>query len=95
MLLLNKADVSHLDANGHRCSVYWLYWYKSTNTDADVSLLDANGRKCSVCWLYWYKSTNTDSDVSLLGANGRSALWFAENHGHEEVVKALVQAGAA
>jgi ankyrin repeat protein len=67
MLLLNKADASLLDAKCHRCSLYWLYWYNSTNADADVSLLDANGR---------------------------SALWFAESHGHEEVVKALVQAGA-
>ena len=36
-----------------RYSVYLLYWYKSTNSDA---------RRSAIYLLYWYKSTNSDAE---------------------------------
>jgi len=42
----------------------WLYWYKSTNTDAEGALQASYALENdlhSVCLLYWYKSTNTDA----------------------------------
>jgi hypothetical protein len=47
-----------------RYSVYSLYWYKSTNTDATDGIERAQElQQCrhSVYSLYWYKSTNTDA----------------------------------
>jgi hypothetical protein len=38
--------------------MHWLYWYKSTNTDAETAV-----EYClpvHMYLLYWYKSTNTD-----------------------------------
>jgi hypothetical protein len=55
-----------------RYSVYLLYWYKSTNTDAAAShlpplqskLLKASTcNRYSVYLLYWDKSTNTDTRI--------------------------------
>jgi hypothetical protein len=43
-------------------SVYLLYWYKRTNTDAARRVTDARlVLLTSVCLLYWYKRTNTDA----------------------------------
>jgi hypothetical protein len=58
-----------------RCSVYLLYWYKSTNTECGrVGSDDCAARGCEVLSLlalslYWYKSTNTDAKGGeLLGS---------------------------
>ena len=53
-----------------RCSVYLLFWYKSTNTDASDDLLDAILARThySVYLLSWHKSTNTDASDDLLDA---------------------------
>jgi hypothetical protein len=53
-----------------RYSVYLLYWYKSTDTDARCSCMKSTGARGShpmarrgtpIYLLYWYKSTNTDA----------------------------------
>ncbi len=59
----------------HRCasvyySVYLLYEYKNTHTDADAAVARAHPKLStrpreagySVYLLYWYKSTHTDAD---------------------------------
>jgi hypothetical protein len=48
-----------------RYSVYLLYWYKSTNTDAsDALCLEglAASMRYSVYLLYWYKGANTAAE---------------------------------
>jgi hypothetical protein len=40
-------------------SVYWLYWYKSTNT--------ASLARCLVYLLDWYKGTDTDAEGAAPG----------------------------
>jgi hypothetical protein len=49
-------------------SLYLLYWYKSTNTDAEEALLAKarleqlqTAEDPAVYLLYWYKSTTTDT----------------------------------
>jgi hypothetical protein len=64
-------EVLYASASGVRCSVYLLYWYKSTcftGTKAGSFVCERLG--CQVIGLlallvqkyllYWYKSTNTD-----------------------------------
>jgi hypothetical protein len=49
-----------------RYSLYLLYWYKSTNTDAfiaDQPQLQAVAA-ASLYLLYWYTSTNTDAALA-------------------------------
>ncbi len=54
---------------GRRYSVYLLYWYKGTNTDAEGAAI----------LLYWYTSTNTDAErVSILLSWYRSTNTDAE-----------------
>jgi hypothetical protein len=48
-------------------SIYWLYWYKSTSTDAEGAALASSLNVIlldwySIYWLYWHKSTNTDAE---------------------------------
>jgi hypothetical protein len=43
------------------CSVYLLYWYKSTNADAARRPRSPRSSASSVYLLYRYKSTNTDA----------------------------------
>jgi hypothetical protein len=60
-------------------SVYLLYWYKSTHTDAEELLqattsLRASCRQCllySVYLLYWYKRTHTDAEELLQATTSR------------------------
>jgi hypothetical protein len=69
----NKLENGSTRQVGDRCgrsSVFLLYWYKGTNTDASgvkvqilMHLLNVGDRcgRSSVCLLYWYKGTNTDA----------------------------------
>jgi hypothetical protein len=52
--------VCRIQGSVPRYSLYLLYCYKSTNTDAAL-LPETISRRFSVYLLYWYKSTNTDA----------------------------------
>jgi hypothetical protein len=88
----------------HRYSVYLLYWYKSTNTDAKLRtapLCDAAQRvscrlRYSVYLLYWYKSTNTDAAQPPAGnLSASSCRWFMcqESQAARAAAKLLCDAG--
>jgi hypothetical protein len=58
-------------------SVYLLYWYKRTNTDAKGAAREAGGgarhcllRASDISLLYWYKRTNTDAKGAAREAGG-------------------------
>ncbi len=62
-------------------SIYLLYWYTSTNTDAaaadaDAAAADADcftGTQVQILTLYWYTSTNTDAAAA--DADAARSLW--------------------
>ena len=69
-------------------SVYFVYWYRSTNTDAEGTSVE--GKVCVQLYLlYWYRSTNTDSKFEQHGF--RKAKNIQEKKMPRETVLALLQ----
>jgi hypothetical protein len=70
-------------AEGTPYSIYLLYWYKSTNTDAAGGGGLSGGRRvhalnptlCSVYLLYWYKSTNMAAGGGGIGRGAEGGLY--------------------